>query len=253
MTKATFGGVEIFTGGIDYVILHLKESLKLNRKIKLHLCNAFTLSLSRDNKDLYKALMDSDLNLPDGRPLAFCISPTKDIQIRGMKLFETIISDNEFRLMRHLFFGIAPEKKNLLFKSLSNIFDNFEQFEVVESPYVAFEELDFAKLNECLRVFKPHFIWIGLGTPKQDLSVEVIAEFTNHPCAIIPVGAVFDFIIGQSDQAPELLSKLGFEWLYRWAWEPRRLASRYTKYNFIFLFQVVVYLIGRMKFRVNRL
>ena len=248
MTKVNFGGVEIFTGGIESVLLHLKESFKLNKPVKLHLCNAYTLSLSRENRELYNTLKGSDLNLPDGRPLASCISLKRDIQVRGMNLFETIISDAEFRSMKHLFFGIAPEKRNQLLKKLGDIFADSDRFEVVEAPYVAFENLNFEKLNEFVEVFKPDFVWIGLGTPKQDLAVDAVAQFINYPCVIIPVGAVFDFIIGQSNQAPEMLSKLGFEWLFRWVREPRRLASRYTKYNFIFLFQVLSFLFKRLKF-----
>ena len=40
-------------------------------------------------------------------------------------------------------------------------------------------------------------------------------------------GAATDFVAGTQKRAPELVSKLGVEWLYRLAREPRRMAKRY--------------------------
>jgi N-acetylglucosaminyldiphosphoundecaprenol N-acetyl-beta-D-mannosaminyltransferase len=41
------------------------------------------------------------------------------------------------------------------------------------------------------------------------------------------IGAVFDFYAGTLSRAPAWIRRLGFEWLYRLAKEPRRLWRRY--------------------------
>jgi N-acetylglucosaminyldiphosphoundecaprenol N-acetyl-beta-D-mannosaminyltransferase len=43
----------------------------------------------------------------------------------------------------------------------------------------------------------------------------------------IGIGAGLDFIAGRAKRAPEWVGRLGFEWLYRLAHEPRRLWRRY--------------------------
>ena len=43
----------------------------------------------------------------------------------------------------------------------------------------------------------------------------------------IGVGGTLRFIAGEVDRCPSWISRIGFEWLYRLAKEPRRLAHRY--------------------------
>jgi N-acetylglucosaminyldiphosphoundecaprenol N-acetyl-beta-D-mannosaminyltransferase len=45
------------------------------------------------------------------------------------------------------------------------------------------------------------------------------------------VGAAFDFHAGLVPQAPQWMQRLGLEWTFRLAQEPRRLWRRYARYN----------------------
>jgi N-acetylglucosaminyldiphosphoundecaprenol N-acetyl-beta-D-mannosaminyltransferase len=48
---------------------------------------------------------------------------------------------------------------------------------------------------------------------------------------LVGVGAAFDFHAGLVPQAPPRLQRLGLEWSFRLAQEPRRLWRRYVRYN----------------------
>jgi N-acetylglucosaminyldiphosphoundecaprenol N-acetyl-beta-D-mannosaminyltransferase len=48
---------------------------------------------------------------------------------------------------------------------------------------------------------------------------------------MVGVGAAFDFLAGSKPQAPRWMMKIGLEWLFRFATEPRRLWKRYLKHN----------------------
>jgi N-acetylglucosaminyldiphosphoundecaprenol N-acetyl-beta-D-mannosaminyltransferase len=48
---------------------------------------------------------------------------------------------------------------------------------------------------------------------------------------LIGVGAAFDFHAGLVPQAPAAMQRLGLEWAFRLAQEPRRLWRRYLRYN----------------------
>lgn len=69
-------------------------------------------------------------------------------------------------------------------------------------------------------------IWIGIGSPKQ---VELAHWMKNNSRGkmIFCVGAAFDFISGRKKQAPSIIQKSGFEWLFRLLTEPKRLWKRY--------------------------
>jgi exopolysaccharide biosynthesis WecB/TagA/CpsF family protein len=67
---------------------------------------------------------------------------------------------------------------------------------------------------------------VGLGKPRQETWMARHAKETGaRVCGAF--GASADFIAGTQKRAPETLSKLGGEWLYRLAHDPRRLAKRY--------------------------
>lgn len=73
-------------------------------------------------------------------------------------------------------------------------------------------------------------VWVGLGMPRQELFIHRIAGRLPG-VALLGVGAAFDFLSGTVSQAPDWLQRVGLEWLYRLAQEPRRLWRRYAINN----------------------
>jgi N-acetylglucosaminyldiphosphoundecaprenol N-acetyl-beta-D-mannosaminyltransferase len=72
-------------------------------------------------------------------------------------------------------------------------------------------------------------LFIGLGCPKQERWMAVHREALS--CALVGVGAAFDFLAGAKPQAPAWMQRFGLEWLFRLACEPRRLWRRYAWNN----------------------
>ncbi len=93
-------------------------------------------------------------------------------------------------------------------------------------------------VHEEINRLSPDFIWVGFGTPKQQ------AWFKQHRDVIkrgviLTVGFAFDVNAGMKPDAPPWMQRLGLTWVYRLASEPRRLASRYLKWNTLFLYYLL--------------
>lgn len=84
----------------------------------------------------------------------------------------------------------------------------------------------------------PDFIWVGLGTPKQQEWVERNRDRIRRG-VIFMVGFAFDVNAGTKPDAPAWVQRAGLTWLFRILTEPRRLAGRYLKYNSLFLFYLL--------------
>lgn len=69
---------------------------------------------------------------------------------------------------------------------------------------------------------------LAMGVPKQETLAWVLRRTTKGPALIVCGGAIIDFQAGRFKRAPFLFRKLGLEWLYRLALEPKRLGSRYV-------------------------
>ena len=80
----------------------------------------------------------------------------------------------------------------------------------------------------------PDFIWVGVGTPKQQAWVKHHKHLIRRG-VILTVGFAFDVNAGLKPDAPEWMQRLGLTWVFRLGSEPRRLIGRYFKYNFLFL------------------
>jgi len=80
----------------------------------------------------------------------------------------------------------------------------------------------------------PDFIWVGLGTPKQQAWIHRNKNRISRG-VLFGVGFGFDVNAGTKRDAPAWMQRAGLTWLYRVASEPRRLTGRYLKYNTLFL------------------
>lgn len=79
---------------------------------------------------------------------------------------------------------------------------------------------------DTVNAFEPDIIFVGMGMPLQE-------TWIGDNRAAIPrgvmfsIGAAFDYEAGVQAPAPRWMGRLGLEWLFRLASQPRRLARRY--------------------------
>ncbi|HYD10638.1 MAG TPA: WecB/TagA/CpsF family glycosyltransferase [Acidimicrobiales bacterium] len=92
--------------------------------------------------------------------------------------------------------------------------------EVVEDPGASSE------VASAIEAADTDILVVGLGKPRQEVWIARHAAETGAKvsCAF---GASAEFVAGWQQRAPEAISKVGGEWLYRLAKDPRRLARRY--------------------------
>jgi beta-1,4-glucosyltransferase len=86
---------------------------------------------------------------------------------------------------------------------------------------------DEAAVNEKIKNARPDILLVALGNPLQEEWILRNRSSLQVPL-ILAVGALFDFMSGNTPRAPEILRRLRLEWAFRLAREPRRLVGRYT-------------------------
>jgi N-acetylglucosaminyldiphosphoundecaprenol N-acetyl-beta-D-mannosaminyltransferase len=77
-----------------------------------------------------------------------------------------------------------------------------------------------------------------LGTPKQQAWVHKYKSQIRRG-VVLAVGFAFDVNAGMKPDAPLWMQRVGLTWVYRLASEPRRLVTRYLKFNSLFLFYLL--------------
>lgn len=96
----------------------------------------------------------------------------------------------------------------------------------VRSGYFNVKGADNEILLADIAAHDPDILLVGMGMPRQELWI--LNNMDRLPgCAILPVGAAFDYEAGVMYAPPRWAGQFGIEWLVRFLHEPRRLFSRY--------------------------
>lgn len=121
----------------------------------------------------------------------------------------------------------------------------------ISPPFRPLTEEEDDVFTEAIRDSGARLVFVGIGCPKQEKWMAAHAD--RLPGAILAgVGAAFDFHSGRVRQAPPVLQRLGLEWAFRLAMEPRRLFRRYAVHNPRFVFLALRQLVSRPWRRVPR-
>ena len=200
--------------------------------------DAHGVVLCQHDEELRRIHNDAGMVTPDGMPLVwFCrtLGFAEVDRVYGPDLMCAVLQDESLRRRRHFLLGGAPGVAEALAESLARRFPGFQPAGIYAPPPEATASgVDRASLA-ALAAARAEFVWVGLGSPKQE---RWMARHAPHvsAAAMIGVGAAFDFLSGRKVQAPRWLQRTGLEWTFRLATEPRRLARRYLHTVPAFLF-----------------
>jgi N-acetylglucosaminyldiphosphoundecaprenol N-acetyl-beta-D-mannosaminyltransferase len=193
---------------------------------EVHLCNAYTLSLVGRDRPLAEALGRADLNLPDGTPVAWLGRRRGTAgPVRGPSLVGDVAALGVQSGVRHYFYGGADGVADLVATRLAEHAPGLAVAGTETPPYTDLTDLELDQLAERIDGSGASVVWIGIGTPRQDYLVPLLAARVE--AVVVPVGAAFDFWSGRVAEAPAVLHGSGVEWAYRLCREPARLWRRY--------------------------
>lgn len=184
-----------------------------------------------------ETLKKIDYLTPDGMPMVWLMRmiDSRSKRIYGPDVMEKVLEKSAQTNKRHYFYGSS---QNVLESLISKIRKTYPDLKIVGYESPPFNEMTTNEEKEYfsrIEKSKPDFVWIGLGGKKQAETSLRLRKFLKHNVYIMPVGAAFDFFSGSKPQSPEILQKVGLEWLFRLISEPGRLWKRYVLQIPVFL------------------
>ena len=200
---------------------------------------------SQRDDELRRIHNRSFLSTPDGMPMVWLARwngfPETE-RVYGPDLMLEIFRRSEESGERHYLFGGGDGVVERLADALRTKFPKTEIVGTMTPPFRPLTDAEELALVRDIGDKQPHFFWVGLSTPKQEVFMhgflskypDLIAG-SNHGMLMFGVGAAFDFHAGLVRQAPRWMQRSGLEWLFRLIMEPRRLWKRYLTGNSRFL------------------
>ena len=182
--------------------------------------------------ELRRALDHAWNVFPDGAPVAWLqrrLGSRAAERIGGPDLMPRVCREGNGSNVRHFLLGST---KNVLFRLQKNLERDYPGITIVGSYSPSRDEIegDVRALTKRVSSSDPQIVWCAFGAPRQELWMAKAApELTSS--LIVGVGAAFDFIAETKSRAPQWMQRVGLEWAFRLAAEPRRLTGRYLRTN----------------------
>jgi N-acetylglucosaminyldiphosphoundecaprenol N-acetyl-beta-D-mannosaminyltransferase len=194
-----------------------------------------------DDPEFRRLVNSAERVTPDGMPLVWALRAfgvPEASRVYGPSLTPEICARAEQRGVPVGFYGGSPEVIEVLRKRLLARFPRLQVPFAHSPPFRPLTPREDRDLADAIAASGVRILFVGLGCPKQERWMA--AHRATLSCAMVGVGAAFDFLAGAKAQAPLWLQDAGLEWLFRLAHEPRRLWRRYLLGNGRFLLHLLL-------------
>lgn len=192
--------------------------------------NAATMRMASLDPALARVVEDAYLRVTDGMGVVW------SWRILGRRLPERIAGID---LMEQLVRAAASDGRSIyLLGAEQEVLDRLTAVLCAESPGLRiagsrhgfFGEADYPEVIGDIKASDADILFIGMPSPFKELwAADHLDEFGCD--LVLGVGGSFDVLAGFISRAPRILQRLGLEWAWRLACEPRRMWKRYTLTN----------------------
>ncbi len=253
LPKVNILGVGISAITMNDALSQISSWIRKGEKQYVSVCTVHTIMECQKNDIMRQAVNGASLATPDGMPLVWLgkIKNNRQVgRVYGPDLMLALCELSAQKGYTQYFYGGAEGVPKELSQTLQRRYSGLKVVGAYSPPFRPLTETEDRQIVEQINQANPDIIWVGLGTPKQDLWMASHRNLLNAP-VIIAVGAAFDFHTGRIPQAPSWMQRVGLEWLYRLVQEPKRLWYRYLVYNPLFILKILAQSLGIKRYTLE--
>lgn len=182
-----------------------------------------------------------DIVLPDGMPLVWVMRlDGHDISERvyGPYFMEHALRHSPPDV-KHCFFGGTSECLEKLSAQVREWNPEVSICDAISPPFGSWDEATEEALIGQINATGADCIWVALGGVKQETWI-ARNRHRFHRGVFLAVGDAFALVAGLRPYAPAWMQSAGLTWLFRLVQEPKRLLSRYLRYNTRFVIALMM-------------
>ena len=210
------------------------EELIARREFAQHVAiNAAKLVAMQHDPQLRRIVAGCELVSADGQAVVWASRLLGDPlpeRVAGIDLMQELFALAERRGFRVFVLGAKPE---VLAQARQQIMARHPTLQLVGTRDGYFSEAEDAEVAERVRDARPDILFVAISSPRKEYWLGRYGRAIDVPF-VMGVGGAIDVVAGITQRAPAPLQRLGLEWAYRLAQEPRRLWRRYAVTNFRF-------------------
>ncbi|MEP3467937.1 MAG: WecB/TagA/CpsF family glycosyltransferase [Parasphingorhabdus sp.] len=230
----------LVTGSLATVATAIVEAAARGECNIIHFINAHCVNQMLRDDAYLEELKATDILLPDGSGLqlsAGLAGSGKMDNLNGTDLFPHLCEQAAQNGQSIFLLGGEPGTASAAAKNMRNTIPDLE-FAGTQNGFFAPDEV--TEIIQKINQSGASILLVGMGVPMQEKWIARYRDQIKTPI-IMGVGGLFDYYSGKIARAPLLVRKMGMEWVWRLAMEPRRLANRYLLGNARFIAHAVTH------------
>ena len=217
---------------MDEATDRIVELAKLRDKPR-YVCtgNLDHLAIAEADPEFHRAYAEADLVVADGAPVVWLSrlagTPLRE-RVAGSDLFWTLGRASAERGITLFFLGGVEGAAEKARDELDRRYPGVKVVGIYCPPFATFgTDEEQSRIVEKVRAANPDVLLVAFGAPKQEKWIAKMRERLGVPVSI-GVGGSFEMASGMLKRAPVWMQRVGLEWAYRFAQQPRRLFDRYV-------------------------
>ena len=212
-----------------------------SKKRIINTINAHSYVVAKSDQVFQRALLSSDVLLPDGSGIVLAAKMIKSKSINkisGSDLHNHLLKEINRIGGKVFYLGASNDTLSKISQKLKIEYPNITM-EYFSPPYKdSFSEKDNEEMINIINKSSPDVLFIGMTAPKQEKWITENSPKLNFKVACT-IGAVFDFYAGTIIRPSQFWLNLHLEWLVRLIGEPKRLWRRNFISSSVFLKDVL--------------
>ncbi|ADV83383.1 WecB/TagA/CpsF family glycosyltransferase [Terriglobus saanensis] len=197
---------------------------------------------AQKDAEFCEILNHAAINTPDGMPMSWVghLQGFADMdRVFGPDFMSAMCQLSLDRGYRHFLYGGQPGVAEELKEVLETRFPGLQIVGNFTPPFRSLNTDEEGALMAQLRDSKPHILWVGLSTPKQERFMAQYVGRLQVPL-LVGVGAAFDYHTGRVRDCAPWIKRAGLQWLHRLMQDPKRLWRRYLSNNPAFVWNITL-------------
>jgi N-acetylglucosaminyldiphosphoundecaprenol N-acetyl-beta-D-mannosaminyltransferase len=208
----------------------VEESIALRRPCQHVSINAAKLVRFQHDDELRRVIGGCQLVTADGQAIVWAarvLGRPLPGRVTGIDLMHAVLERASKRGYGVYLLGARAE---VLERALATLRQWFPGLRLVGARHGYFRPDEEVAIVEGIREAAPDVLFVALETPAKELFLARHRDRLQIPF-VMGVGGAVDILGGVRRRAPRWLQRLGLEWAFRLAQDPRRLAGRYVVGN----------------------
>jgi N-acetylglucosaminyldiphosphoundecaprenol N-acetyl-beta-D-mannosaminyltransferase len=232
-TRATVLGCPIDRLDLSQAVAVCARAIEEGGFMQHMAVNAAKLVAMHEDQQLRAAVEGCELITADGQSIVWAAKLLGDrlpSRVAGIDLMHSLLTLAASRGYRIYVLGARPE---ILERAIRRIREEHPTLVIAGYRDGYYRGAEEARVAAAIADARPHMLFVAMTSPRKEYFLARYRSEFNVPL-VMGVGGAIDVVAGVRRRAPVLVQRLGLEWMFRLAQEPRRLMKRYLITNLRF-------------------